>query len=260
MMNKLRITAVQMNIVWENIAANMHKVKQWVAMYSKKSDVIIFPEMFLTGFSMNAKKFALLSNDKHLIQLKQWAVDYQISIAGSIMTEENGKYFNRFYYFSNQGEVTTYNKRHLFRMANEHHHYSFGNEQVFIREKDFYLMPAICYDLRFPVWLRNKNKYDVLIIVANWPHVRLEAWKKLLMARAIENQTYVIGVNCFGKDGSGIEYSGGTMIIDYKGNIMESAEENKEVCISSELDLQALNNFRKEFPAYLDADDFNIIF
>lgn len=258
MMNNLRITAVQMNIVWEDISANMLKVKHWLEILSQNTDVIVFPEMFLSGFSMKIEKSALSPNDKTFLQLKQLAIDYQVSIAGSIMICENGKYYNRFHYFDSKGELTVYDKRHLFRMANEHLHLSYGTKQVLIQEKGFVLMPAVCYDLRFPVWLRNKDNYDVLIVVANWPHTRIDAWKTLLMARAIENQVYVVGVNRSGIDGNGLKYSGGTMIIDYKGNILISAENNIETSISANLNLESLQNFRKEFPTYLDTDDFNM--
>ncbi|MGQ9846402.1 MAG: amidohydrolase [Bacteroidales bacterium] len=259
MKNNLSIAAIQMDLAWENIDANLNKMIFWVKQYASKAEIIVFPEMFLTGFSMNVKSCAISKDHPFIDTICQIAQQYKVGIAGSIMTIEDGKYFNRFYLFHPNGLISTYDKRHLFRMANEHHFYTRGNERKLFEFNQNIIMPSVCYDLRFPVWLRNKNQYDVLIVVANWPLSRIDAWKILLKARAIENQCYVVGVNRCGKDGKGIEYNGSSMIIDFKGNVMVSAKDNVEMGIIAELNAFALNQYRNDFPAYIDSDSFEII-
>lgn len=259
MKNNLSIAAIQMDLAWENIDANFNKMIFWVEQYASKAEIIVFPEMFLTGFSMNVKSCSISKNNPIIDKICQTAQQYKIAIAGSIMTVEDEKYYNRFYFFQNNGLFSTYDKRHLFRMANEHHIYTPGKEKKLFEYNQNVLMPSICYDLRFPVWLKNKNQYDVLLVVANWPLSRIEAWKILLKARAIENQCYVIGVNRCGKDGKGIEYNGATMIIDYKGNVIAYAQDNVEMGIVAELNAFALNQYRNEFPSLMDSDNFEII-
>jgi omega-amidase len=258
-MNKITIAAVQMDIIWEDYEKNLAKVEKYVNQYTQQADLIVFPEMFLTGFSMNVNHASLSHQHEYIERMQQYAINKKLSIAGSLMIEENEHYFNRFFYFHKDGKINIYNKRHLFRMASEHDFYTAGKEKILVQENNITIMPAVCYDLRFPVWLRNKNDYDVLIVVANWPASRIDFWKKLLAARAIENQSYVIGVNRCGIDGNGIRYSGGTMIVDYKGNIISEARDNSEDSIHAVIDKPQLEQFRKEFPFYLDADDFNIL-
>jgi len=216
MKSNIRIAAIQLDIAWENVSVNLQKVKYWLEKYTQKADIIVFPEMFLTGFSMNVASNALENNATPLKELSTWASVYKIAIAGSIMIKENNHFFNRFFFFEPDGKCSTYDKRHLFKMANEDKIYTQGNKPIIFQFSDWNIKPSICYDLRFPVWLRSKNNYDILLVVANWPQVRVDAWKKLLMARAIENQCYIVGVNRCGIDGNGIEYNGATMVVDFK--------------------------------------------
>ena len=176
------------------------------------------------------------------------------------MIEENGKYYNRFYYFTSSGNIYTYDKRHLFRMANEHHFYTEGKTHTTIYENNFQMAPFICYDLRFPVWMRNvNNKFDIIIVVANWPHKRIEAWDALLKARAIENQCYVVGVNRVGKDANNITYSGGTCFYDFRGKLVAKAKDFEEEIIKATFLKEELEEYRTSFPAFLDADKFIIV-
>lgn len=258
MKNDIKIAAIQMDLDWENLEANIQKMTYWVEKYASQVDIIVFPEMFLTGFSMNVHSCSISKDHSCINIIYSLVQKLNVAIAGSIMTVEDGSYYNRFYFFNTDGSISTYDKRHLFRMANEHQYFSYGKEMKIIEYKQNTIMPAICYDLRFPVWLRNKNQYDILIIVANWPYVRIDAWKKLLMARAIENQYYVVAVNRCGIDGKGIEYNGSSMIIDYKGDVIVSADDFKEMGIVAELHASSLNKYREDFPTYLDADSFEI--
>ncbi len=259
-MNKnIAIAAVQMDIVWENYEANFRKVKDFVRNVSSKVQLVVFPEMFLTGYSMKTEN-ALSPNHDYIHALQQLAIKYQLSLCGSLKIVDNQNYFNRFYYFRKDGHVFTYDKRHLFRMANEHNYYTQGNRHIVIEEGDFAIRPFICYDLRFPVWMRNKqNEYDVILVVANWPSVRIEAWKTLLKARAIENQSYVVGVNRTGIDGNNISYNGGTCIIDFKGKVLSEVIDNSEEVLIYTINKEELLSFRNSFPAYLDSDNFQIL-
>lgn len=258
MKNNIRVAAIQMDLAWENIEANIEKMKLWVEKYANQVDIVVFPEMFLTGFSMNVESCSISPQHSSISSISQIAQKNNVAIAGSVMTVEDSSYYNRFYFFHANGTISTYNKRHLFRMANEHEYFTAGNERKLIEHRQNFIMPAICYDLRFPVWLRNNNQYDILLIVANWPHARIEAWEKLLMARAIENQCYVVAVNRCGTDGNGIEYNGATMIIDFKGDIIDKATDFKEMGIAAELNANNLSDFKKRFASHLDADAFEI--
>lgn len=258
-MNELNICAVQLNIKWENYKENLAQVKHFVEKHAPHANLIIFPEMFLTGFSMNTD-IAVTQNHDYIQQIIQLSKLYNLSICGSLMIKDNNTFFNRFIYIKSNGELYTYDKRHLFRMANEHLTYTAGHKKIIIEEQAFKISPFICYDLRFPVWIRNvNNEYDICVVVANWPHARIDAWFSLLKARAIENQSYVVGVNRVGIDGNLIIYSGGTTIFDFKGNTIAQAINNTEGCICATLKLDDLKQFRQAFPAYTDADAFNIL-
>ncbi len=258
-MSELNICAVQLNIKWEDYHENLTRVKHFIKKHASHANLIIFPEMFLTGFSMNTS-IAIEQNHEYVQQIIQLSKFYNISICGSLMIKDNNAFFNRFLYIKANGDLYTYDKRHLFRMANEHLTYTAGRKRINFEEQSFKISPFICYDLRFPVWMRNENNnYDVCIVVANWPHVRIDAWLTLLKARAIENQAYVVGVNRVGIDNNQIAYSGGTTIFDFVGNIVTQAKDNTEECICATLKLNDLKQFRKSFPAYTDADTFNIV-
>jgi len=258
MQDKLNITIVQSDLVWENIDANLQN-------FSKKlenlqnSDLIILPEMFNTGFSMNSKSLAEKTDGKSLKWLINLAKEKQSAIIASLIIEENKQFFNRLYFVLPNGDLQFYNKRHLFRMANEHNYYSPGTEELIVNYKGWRIKPLVCYDLRFPVWARNKNNYDLLIYVANWPERRNEPWKILLKARAIENQSYVVGVNRVGTDGNNVVFSGDSAVINPKGEVISKTKAHEESVETIEISLSELNDFKEKFPAYIDADNFEII-
>jgi predicted amidohydrolase len=257
---KLTVAAVQYNICWHNKTENFLRLE--TLLQNVNADIIVLPEMFQTGFSMESEKLAEKENDQTLQWMQKTAKEKKAALLGSFIVEENNHYYNRFFWVNPDGNYYTYNKRHLFRMAQEHHYFTSGNALLTVNYKGFKFLPLICYDLRFPVWSRNvKNKkpiYDCLIYVANWPEPRTHAWSKLLEARAIENLCYVIGVNRCGTDGNNINYKGNSAIIDFKGNSMQTATPFKEEIIYATIDLQKLNEFREKFPAFLDADDFEL--
>ena len=192
--------------------------------------------------------------------MKEIAQKENAVIIGSLIIEEDHNYYNRLIWAQPDGVIYTYDKRHLFRMANEHEHFKTGNKRLIIEYKGWKICPLVCYDLRFPVWSRNssENQYDLLIYIANWPGVRKAPWSKLLEARAIENQCYVVGVNRVGKDGKDISYTGNSAIINPKGEIISTIAENKNCSETVSLSLDDLNSFRKAFPVGMDADEFKI--
>ncbi|MBA3706782.1 MAG: amidohydrolase, partial [Bacteroidetes bacterium] len=216
----LKITIIQSNLHWENKEKNLEMFSKKIAAITDATDLIVLPEMFTTGFSMNPKKFAEIMSGPTIEWLKQKAREKKCVITGSFIAEENGNYFNRLVWMNSDGTYNTYDKRHLFRMADEHNHYNFGKSKLVVELKGWKICPLVCYDLRFPVWSRNvKSEYDVLIYVANWPERRNHHWRTLLLARAIENQCYSIGVNRIGADGNSIAHSGDSTVIDPRGMI-----------------------------------------
>jgi omega-amidase len=224
--------------------------------------------MYTTGFSMHPERVAEPIQGHTYDWLIKKATEKKAVICGSVAVKEDGKYYNRLYWVDSYGDVSTYNKRHLFRMAKEDQHYTAGDEKIIQQLSGWQVCPLVCYDLRFPVWSRNtykkvdghlKAKYDVLIYVANWPAVRSYPWKQLLIARAIENQCYVIGVNRIGKDGNGFDHSGDSMVINPKGEIISKTRSNHESIETINLDKAFLEEFRKQFPVGLDADDFELL-
>ena len=282
-MNDLNITIIQSNLHWENIPDNLSMFSQKISNINESTDLIVLPEMFTTGFSMNAEKFAETMNGATVNWLASESRKKNCVITGSFICEEKGNYFNRSVWMRPDGTHEIYDKRHLFRMANEDHHYSAGNDKIIVELKGWRICPLICYDLRFPVWSRNYKRtangdqaiekkqdtilhqninpqymYDILIYVANWPERRNHAWNTLLMARAIENQCYVVGVNRVGNDGNAIEHSGDSVIINAKGEIISKNNSHKEFVETVTINLEELEKFRTVFPAILDADDFFI--
>jgi predicted amidohydrolase len=240
---------------------------QLIGKIGEKTDLIVLPEMFTTGFSMKPEKFAEPVEGKTLAWMREHASKQNAVITGSFIAEENGKYCNMLLWVRPDGSYEKYAKRHLFRMAGEDQHYAMGTKKIIVDLHGWKVCPLVCYDLRFPVWSRNrwtKNgneliaDYDLLIYVANWPESRSHAWKTLLMARAMENQSYVIGVNRIGNDGNFIFHSGDCAIIDFKGNHIKYSVMNKEEIDTAVLSYQQLRDFRKAFPAGMDADAFEI--
>lgn len=263
-MQDLRLTLIQSDINWEDIGANLAMFEEKIWRISGPTDVIVLPEMFTTGFTMNAAKHAEMMNMRTFKWMRQMAEQTGALILGSYICNVHDRYYNRLLWMEPSGQHKTYDKRHLFRMANEHKTYSPGESTLVATWKGWRICPQICYDLRFPVWSRNRFdyeaqrlNYDVLIYVANWPQIRINAWETLLRARAIENLSYVVGVNRVGVDDSGMEYNGNSAIIGPKGDTIFSID-GVEAVKNIELSSNALQSYRDKFPAYLDGDDFTI--
>lgn len=254
-LEKLNITLVQPNIIWENREANLKKYSKMLAGVGQ-TNVIVLPEMFTTGFSMQPKKLKETMAGPSVNWMKNLAQEKKAAIAGSLIIEENEKSFNRFLWVFPDGKVETYDKRHLFTMSGEHLHYSPGNKKLVVEYLGWRFCPLICYDLRFPVWSRNTENYDVLLYVANWPSVRHHVWENLPVARAIENQAYCVGVNRTGTDGTGLHYRGGSVLVDPKG-IPAFLGENEQIK-SFEISYNDLYQFRQKFPVLDDRDNFQI--
>jgi omega-amidase len=254
----LKITLVQSNIHWESPTANraMLEEKLWATVLD--TDIVILPEMFTTGFSMQAKELAEPMNLTTTKWLKQMASQFNALFIGSIIIKENNFFYNRLLAVYPDGTIAQYDKRHLFQIAGESDVYTKGTERLIINYKGWNICPLICYDLRFPVWSRNINQeYDLLIYIANWPTARIEAWNTLLKARAIENLCYVAGVNIISDIDDKINYNGNSCIWDYQGASLAEAKSQNTILTSS-LSKKALYDYRAFFPALLDADSFNL--
>jgi predicted amidohydrolase len=222
-------------------------------------DLLLLAETFSTGFCINDNKVKEPEDGGvDLAWLKKIACEFNCVVAGSVFVKKDDKKSNRFYWVWPDGSVKYYDKRHLFRLGNEGDFVAQGQERKVFEIKGIKILPQVCYDLRFPVFSRNRQDYDLLVNVANWPAVRRNVWDTLLKARAMENQAFVIGVNRVGNDGLGTAHSGGTCIVDFVGKSIVTAEDDKQQVIFAELDFSALDKFKKDFPAYLDADEFEI--
>ena len=248
----MKTAIIQTDIIWADPEENVKRASQAIDSCPGQ-DLYILPEMFSTGFCMEPEKVAEGQDGKALAWMKQKAASVGAAIAGSVATEEDGHYYNRFYFVMPDGSVTSYDKKHLFTYGNEHLHYTPGDERVVVEYKGVRILLEICYDLRFPTWARNRGDYDMIIYVASWPTPRVEAWKSLLAARAIENQCYVAGVNRVGEDPSN-SYCGGSRVIDPYGKIMAACEDGFEQVMAAEIDMTVLETFRQKFPVLNDAD------
>lgn len=267
-MSFITITLIQPNLAWENKKANLDMLTQRIESIKERTEVVILPEMFSTGFSMQPKLFAENMNGETVGWMKKMASSKKIIITGSVIIEEGGKYFNRLIWMLPNGEYGVYDKRHLFAYADEHNHYSAGNKRLIAQVKGWKINLQVCYDLRFPIWSCQSPppqgeggrwlEYDVLIYVANWPERRSTAWKTLLQARAIENQCYVVGVNRVGEDGNKIYHSGDSMIVDPLGEILYHKAYEEDV-FTYTLHKEKLNEVRERFPFWRDADSFEIL-
>ena len=259
-MSSLTITIIQTNLHWENIKTNLEMLAQKIESIKEKTEVVIFPEMFSTGFSMQPKLLAEKMDGETIAWMKKMASSKKIILTGSVIIEEDGKYFNRLVWMLPNGEYGVYDKRHLFAYAEENNHYSAGNKRLIAQAKGWKINLQVCYDLRFPVWARKKNEaeYDLLIYVANWPERRITAWKTLLQARAIENQCYVVGANRVGDDGNNIHYNGESMIIDPLGEILYHKAKDEDI-FTYTLQKEKLEEVREKFPFWRDADSFDIL-
>lgn len=257
----LKVTIIQSDLHWENVDKNLATFTDKINAITEQTDIIVLPEMFTTGFSMDSIRLAEKMDGKTVFWMKQQAVKKNAVITGSLIIEEDGKYFNRLVWAQPDETVFIYDKRHLFRMAEEDKHFSAGENRLIVEWKGWKICPLICYDLRFPVWSRNSlPAFDCLIYVANWPEARKEPWSKLLEARAIENQVYVVGVNRIGLDGKEISYSGNSAIVDPKGNVISSVSPKLNEIVTIGLNKSDLEDFREKFPVGLDADDFEVFF
>lgn len=258
-MQNIKVTIVQSDLLWHDKAWNLSRFENLLQPLSGQTDLVVLPEMFTTGFTMEPPALAEDMNGAAVSSMKNWARELGADITGSIIYVENNRYYNRLVWAKPDGRIFTYDKHHLFRMAGEEKIYTAGEEMLTVELNGWKLRPFICYDLRFPVWTRsNRLEYDAAVFVANWPGKRSHHWKSLLVARAIENQCYVIAVNRIGKDGHGNYYSGDSSIIDFAGKIVFSQAD--EPCVQTfELSYNEMADYRASFPAWKDADDFRIM-
>lgn len=255
---KLRVAMLQTELVWQDTAANLQALSRQLAT-APVADLLVLPEMFASGFSMDSAGIAEREPGPALSWLKQQAAHYQSAIAGSLAVRTaDGHYVNRLYFVTPDGAVQYYDKRHLFRMAGEHQAYAAGQQRVIVNWQGWRILLQVCYDLRFPVFSRNLGDYDAIIYVANWPAPRSRAWWLLLQARAIENQAYVFGCNRVGQDANGLNYRGDSLIVDYLGQPLAELAPEQSGILYAEADLAALQQFRQQFPAALDADAFEL--
>ena len=266
-MSSLNITLIQPDLIWENKKANLDMLAQKIDSITEKTEVVILPEMFSTGFSMKPEVLAENMQGETIEWMKKITTSKKIILTGSLIIKDEEKYYNRLIWMLPNGEYGMYDKRHLFAYGDEHKHYSAGNKRLIAQVKGWKINLQICYDLRFPIWARQTPpprgeagrglEFDLLIYVANWPEKRSTAWKTLLQARAIENQCYVVGVNRVGEDGNKINHSGDSMIIDPLGEILYH-KANEEDVFTYTLQKEKLNEVREKFPFWKDADPFFI--
>lgn len=255
----MKIALLQIDLVWEDKVANLQKIAAMLDTITTTVDLIVLPEMFTTGFSMQPTLFAeQMPTSPTVAMMQTWATRFDAAVCGSIIVVEKEQYYNRFIWVQPDGTVLHYDKRHLFAYAHENEHYTAGKDKCIITWRNIRICPMICYDLRFPVWSRNTEMYDILLYVANFPARRSHAWKSLLVARAIENQCFTIGLNRVGYDGNGIYHSGDSAFIDYEGNILTSVADEEQVILAT-ISLAAQNDFRQKFPFLNDKDDFRIV-
>jgi omega-amidase len=266
-MASLTITVIQTDLHWENKAANLQMLEEKINSIKEKTEVVVLPEMFTTGFSMQPSKLAETMEDETVQWMKRISATKKIILTGSVIIEENRNYFNRLIWMLPNGQYGVYDKRHRFAYAGEDAQFTAGTKRLIASVKGWKINLLVCYDLRFPVWARQASssaqaetapEYDVLIYVANWPERRVHAWKTLLQARAIENQCYVIGVNRVGKDGNDIQYTGESMVIDAMGEALYHKKDAEDI-FTITLKKEDLDTVRKKFPFWKDADDFQVL-
>jgi predicted amidohydrolase len=255
-MQDLNASLIQCQLAWENPQDNRQQFAEIIQGVPTATDLIVLPEMFTTGFSMNALANAEEPGGDTEHWLRDIAQRYNCAVTGSIAVTTGGQVFNRML-FATPEQLYIYDKRHLFRMAGEHKRYAPGNERVIVEWRDWRINLQVCYDLRFPVFSRNRNDYDMLIYVANWPAPRAAHWRALLIARAIENQAAVIGVNRIGSDANGLDYSGDSLAVAPDGKLLADMRDEArvdQVCF----DASHLLSYREKFPCHMDADAFDL--
>lgn len=263
-MSALTFTLIQTKLHWEDKAANLHMLEAKINRISTSTHIVVLPEMFTTGFSMNPEALAETMDGPTVQWMKRIAAEKRMILTGSIMIEEEGHYYNRLIWMLPNGQMGCYNKRHLFAMGEEDAHYSSGNQRFIASVNGWRINCNICYDLRFPVWVRqqyqqaNGFEYDVLLYVANWPDRRNHAWKTLLQARAIENQCYVVGVNRVGHDGNGVYHSGDSMVCNALGEVLYHKADEEDL-FTITLQKNDLTGIREKLPFWKDADPFLLL-
>lgn len=257
MKEELQVAMIQSHLLWENQTANLAKFDTLLESVSNSTQLIILPEMFTTGFSMNPVELAEDMNGETVNWLLNWSKKKNAAICGSVIIKENNNYYNRFLFVTPDGEIRSYDKRHRFMMAGEGELYTAGEDTVLIAYEGWKIFPQICYDLRFPVFARNTIDYDVLIYVANWPKPRVRAWDALLKARAIENMSYCIGVNRIGLDGKGLEYVGHSGVYDVLGDEIAFAKAEEKI-ITATLSKRHIKETREQLPFLEDKDAFTL--
>ena len=248
----MRVTILQRNIEWANPVLNIQRADEAISR-NAGADLYVLPEMFSTGFCTQPEGIAESSESDTLRWMQRKAAEMDAAIAGSVAIEQEGRYYNRFYFVKPDGSVAHYDKKHLFTYGGEHLRFTAGEERVVVEWRGVRILLEVCYDLRFPIWARNRGDYDMILYVASWPTPRVAAWSALLVARAIENQCYVAGVNRVGTDPT-CEYCGGSVVIDPYGKQIATCADGVECEATAEVDMAALEAFREKFPVLRDAD------
>jgi predicted amidohydrolase len=256
-MQDLKIALIQSILHWEAVDANLKMFTDKIENISTSSDIIILPEMFTSGFTMHPERVAQGMNGIAVNWMLEMADKKNAVICGSLIISEHGKYYNRLIWAKPDGSLDFYDKRHLFSMAGEEKVYQPGHKKLIVEVKSWKICPMVCYDLRFPVWIRNSEQYDLLIFSANWPEKRISHWRKLLQARAIENQCFVAGVNCYGSDGNGVNYNGCSMVVDPMGEILSEIIDMDSIAVQN-LQKEDITRIRRYMPFLKDMDPFTI--
>ncbi len=255
----LSITLIQSNLFWEDKRGNLNQFANRISGITEPTDIIVLPEMFSTGFTMNAEKLCEPMNGITVTWMKEVAQFKQAAVCGSLIIRDGDSINNRFVWVEPNGKISYYDKAHLFRMGEENKHYNAGTNRIVIEYKGWRIAPFVCYDLRFPVWLKRTPNfdYDLLIIVASWPEKRIHHWQVLAQARAIENQSYVAALNRVGEDGNQIAYNGQSALYNPQGKLLNTIT-HEEFESTFTMQLPELKTYRKAFPIWLDDDTFEI--
>mgnify|MGYP000141487452 CR=1 FL=1 len=258
MHNEMNVVGIQADLIWENPQENLNFFEEKIKTLPFETNLVVLPEMFTTGFTMYPENVAETMDGNAVSWIKRMAKENDIAITGSLVIKEEEKYYNRLIFVHPSGKIQTYDKRHSFTLAGEDRVYTSGNKKLIVDYKGWKICPLICYDLRFPVWARNTENYDLLIFMANWPVKRIKSWDTLLKARSIENLCYSIGVNRTGKDGNAYEYSGNSLIVDYLGEEISNLAKNEVGILKATLLKDDQDKIRKKLGFLNDRDNFYI--
>jgi omega-amidase len=258
MTDQLHVVGIQADLFWENPTKNIAAFEEKINRLTENTDLVVLPEMFTTGFTMNPKNIAETIDGNTISWMQKIALKKQLAITGSIVIHKNNKYYNQLVFVHPTGKIETYSKRHSFTLAGEDKVYTSGSEKLIVTYKGWKICPLICYDLRFPVWARNTENYDLLLFMANWPVKRIKAWDTLLKARSIENMCYTIGVNRTGLDANNYNYSGNSLITDYLGEEISNLPKNKVGIVSATINKKSQNTLREKLGFLNDMDSFSI--